>query len=195
MGWMIYFLWLLRISKTCCETKITYKRYTSATRLFGSDVNFVRYFGQFNAYARLSDSLVYVFGLRIGLSKGLGQEMIPSEKFFAGGGTTIRGYGKNEIGPLDPLTGLAEGGNAVLILNQEVRFPLYKRLSGAAFLDIGNVYSAISDFDFFNVRQAAGFGLWYNTTFVLFRVDWCFKLDRKPGEALSRIFLSIGQAF
>ena len=166
-----------------------------AAKLFGSDINFVRYFGQFNAYARLSDSLVYAFGLRIGLSKGLGQEMIPSEKFFAGGGTTIRGFGKNEIGSLDPLTGLAEGGNAVLILNQELRFPIYKRLGGAAFLDIGNVYSAISDFDLFNVRKAAGFGLRYNSPFVLVRMDWGFKLDRKPGESLSRIFFSIGQAF
>ena len=166
-----------------------------AAKLFGSDVNFVRYFGQFNAYARLSDFLVYAVGLRIGLSKGLGQEMIPSEKFFAGGGTTIRGFGKNEIGPLDPSTGLAEGGDAVLIVNQELRFPIYKRLSGAAFLDLGNVYSALSDFNLFKVRQAAGFGLRYNTPFVLVRVDWGFKLDRKPGEALSRIFLSIGQAF
>jgi outer membrane protein assembly complex protein YaeT len=166
-----------------------------AAKLFGSDINFVRYFGQFNAYARLSDFIVYAVGLRVGLSKGLGQEMIPSEKFFAGGGTTIRGFGKNEIGPLDPLTGLAEGGNAVLILNQEVRFPIYKRLGGAAFLDIGNVYSAISDFDLLNVRKAAGFGLRYNTPFVLVRVDWGFKLDRKPGESLSRIFFSIGQAF
>jgi outer membrane protein assembly complex protein YaeT len=166
-----------------------------SSKLFGSDVNFIRYFGQFNAYASLSGSLVYATGLRIGLSKGLGHDMIPSEKFFAGGGTTIRGFGKNEIGPLDPSTGLAEGGDAVLILNQELRFPIYKRLSGAAFLDLGNVYPTLSDIDLFNVRQAAGFGLRYKTPFVLVRVDWGFKLDRKSGESLSRIFFSIGQAF
>jgi outer membrane protein assembly complex protein YaeT len=166
-----------------------------APRFLGSDVEFVRYFGQFFLYKNLAPFLTWASGVRIGLGKGLGEELVPSERFFAGGGTTIRGFGKNEIGPKDPNTGLSQGGDAVFILNQELRFPLYKRLSGAVFLDIGNVYSKASDFNPFSVRKSAGFGLRFNTPFALVRFDWGFKLDRRPGESLSAIFFSIGQAF
>jgi|GEM_PF-839897 len=166
-----------------------------APRFLGSDVGFVRYFGQFFSYKNLARFLTWASAVRIGLGKGLGEELVPSERFFAGGGTTIRGFEKNEIGPKSPYTGQSQGGDAVFILNQELRFPLYKRLSGAVFLDVGNVYSKASDFDPFNVRKSTGFGLRFNTPFALVRFDWGFKLDRRPGESLSAIFFSIGQAF
>ncbi len=166
-----------------------------APKIFGSDISFVRYFGQYFTYERLGDFLLFAAGVRIGLGKGIGQDLIPSERFFAGGGTTIRGFAKDEVGPRNLETGEPLGGDAVFILNQELRFPLYKILSGAVFLDIGNVYPNVSDLDPFDVREAAGFGFRLETPFVLMRFDWGFKLDRRPGESHSRIFFSIGQAF
>jgi outer membrane protein insertion porin family len=118
-----------------------------------------------------------------------------SERFFAGGGTTIRGFRKDELGPKDPSSNLPLGGDSVFILNQELRFPISKKLGGVVFLDLGNVYSKISDFSFFDVRKTAGFGFRLHTPFVLIRFDWGFKLDRRPGESPSQIFFSIGQAF
>lgn len=166
-----------------------------APEFLGSDVSFIRYFGQLFSYKKITDYLIYAFGLRLGLGKGLGADLVASERFFAGGGTTIRGFDKNEIGPEDPFTGLPQGGDAVFILNQELRFPIYKRLSGAVFIDLGNVYSKVNDIDPFNVRKSAGFGLRFNTPFVLVRFDWGFKLDRRGGESISEVFFSIGQAF
>lgn len=166
-----------------------------APKLLGSDVKFVRYFGQIFAFKNLSNFLIYASGLRIGFVKELGHELVPSERFFAGGGTTIRGFERDEIGPKNPFNGLTEGGNAVFIINQELRFPIYKRLSGVVFTDLGNIYRRISDFDPFHVRKAAGFGLRFNTPFALIRFDWGFKLDRRPSESLSEVFFSIGQAF
>ena len=58
-----------------------------------------------------------------------------------------------------------------------------------------NTYPKISNFSFFDVRKTAGFGFRLHTPFVLVRFDWGFKLDRRPGEALSQIFFSIDQAF
>jgi outer membrane protein assembly complex protein YaeT len=166
-----------------------------APKLLGSDVRFIRYFGQYYAFRKISDLLVYAFGIRIGLIRGWDEDIIPSERFFAGGGTTIRGFGKNEVGPKHPETGLAAGGEAVFIFNQELRLPIYKKLSGVLFADVGNVYSKVSGFDPFEVREVVGFGLRYQTPFALLRFDWGFKLDRHPGETLSEIFFSIGQAF
>jgi outer membrane protein assembly complex protein YaeT len=163
--------------------------------LLGSEIHFIRYFGQYNAYKKLSDFLTYASALRIGLGKGLDEDLPPSERFFAGGGTTIRGFKKDELGPKDPTTELPLGGDAVFILNQELRFPIFKKFGGVVFLDLGNVYPKHSDFNPFHIRKTAGFGLRLHTPLVLVRFDWGFKLDRKPGEALSQIFFSIGQAF
>jgi outer membrane protein assembly factor BamA len=163
--------------------------------ILGSNMHFIRYFGQFNAYKKLSDFLTYASALRIGLGKGFDEDLPPSERFFAGGGTTIRGFKKDELGPRDSATELPLGGDAVFILNQELRFPIFKKFGGVVFLDLGNVYPKISGFDPFDIRKTAGFGLRFRTQFVLVRFDWGFKLDRKPGETLSQIFFSIGQAF
>ncbi len=166
-----------------------------APGFMGSKTRYIRYFGQFNYYKKLNGLLTYASSLRVGLGKGYSNDLPASERFFAGGGTTIRGFKKDELGPRDSVTDLPIGGDAVLVLNQELRSRLYKRFGTAAFLDFGNVYPTISDFDPGDLRKTAGFGLRFQTPFVLIRLDWGFKLDRQPGESLSQIFFSIGQAF
>ncbi len=166
-----------------------------APGFLGSKTQFIRYFGQYNTYQKLANFLTYAVSVRVGLGKGLSGDLPTSERFFAGGGTTIRGFKKDELGPRDPSSDLPLGGDGVFILNQELRFPIFKKLGGVVFLDLGNVYPKISDIDFFDIRKTAGFGFRLHTPFVLVRFDWGFKLDRRPGENLSQIFFSIGQAF
>jgi outer membrane translocation and assembly module TamA len=66
---------------------------------------------------------------------------------------------------------------------------------GVAFLDVGNVYPRVSDISLSDMREAAGFGLRVRTPWFLIRMDYGFKLDRRPGESMGRLFFSIGQAF
>ncbi len=120
--------------------------------------------------------------------------MIRSERFFAGGGTTLRGFKQNGVGPKDDI-GVPAGGEAVFLVNNEVRFPLFSIFDGVGFVDLGNVYATISDFNPFSIRKAAGFGIRVRTGFLLLRLDLGVKLDRKPGESLTGLFFSIGQAF
>lgn len=68
------------------------------------------------------------------------------ERFFAGGGTSLRGFALNQAGPRDPCTGFPVGGQALVIMNQEFRFPMHlpyigSSLGGAIFYDGGNVFS------------------------------------------------------
>jgi outer membrane protein assembly factor BamA len=175
--------------------------------ILGSELRFVRYFGQYYRYFPISKPvaipwtkgmrkarLVYATGVRVGLATGLGgQELIPSERFFAGGGTTIRGFKQDMAGP--KIGNSPVGGNALFILNNEIRFPLYSIFDGVGFVDIGNVYKSASDFSFSDIRKTAGIGLRARTPYFLLRLDWGFKLDRKTGEPGSAIFFSIGQAF
>jgi outer membrane protein insertion porin family len=75
------------------------------------------------------------------------------ERFFAGGGTSLRGFALNQAGPRDSCTGFPVGGQALLVLNQEFRFPMRlpyigTALSGALFYDGGNVYSRLARITF-----------------------------------------------
>ena len=75
------------------------------------------------------------------------------ERFFAGGGTSLRGFALNQAGPRDACTGFPVGGQAMLVLNQEFRFPMRlpwvgTSLGGAIFYDGGNVFSRLSRITF-----------------------------------------------
>ena len=139
--------------------------------------------------------LVYAGAARMGLARGLGgQDLILSERFFAGGGTTLRGFKQNTLGAKDFL-GDPVGGNAVVLINNEIRFPMASIFDGVGFVDIGNTYRRVSDIKLGDLRKAAGFGLRVRTPYFLIRLDYGFKLDRRPGESAGGFFFSIGQAF
>jgi len=172
----------------------------------GSDFRFIKYYGQYFYYRALRKldeeeqgivrpRLVFASGVRAGLAKTFeGEFLIRPERFFAGGGTTVRGFEQDLLGPGDA-RGVALGGEAVFILNNELRFPLVSVFDGVGFVDLGNVYLRASDFNPFDLRKTAGFGLRLRTSFLLLRLDYGFKLDRKPGETRGAFFFSIGQAF
>jgi len=86
------------------------------------------------------------------------------ERLFAGGGTSLRGFALNQAGPRDACTGFPVGGQAMLVLNQEFRFPmrlpyLGTSLGGAIFYDGGNVYSRLSRISFRATLPEPTFGL------------------------------------
>ena len=76
-----------------------------------------------------------------------------------------------------------------------MRFPLFSIFDGVGFVDIGNIYAKVGDFNPTDVRKAAGLGLRIRTPYFLIRFDYGIKLDRQPGEPRARPFFSIGQAF
>jgi outer membrane protein assembly factor BamA len=180
----------------------------------GSETGFSRYFGQYFKYVPLDgyfrkatkdeerkplpDSFVYASALRLGLTSAFDHKSVISpERFFAGGGTTMRGFQQDLMGPVETQsdgTRRPTGGEALFLFNNELRFPIYGILQGVGFVDIGNIYQRLSDFNF-NVRKTAGAGLRLKIKFIPFRFDYGFKLDKKPGESGSAFFFSIGQAF
>lgn len=165
-----------------------------ARKFLGSQVNFYRFYGEGHLYISISRLLVIASSLRAGSGRGLGQEFLPGERFFAGGGNTLRGFKESMVGPLDE-NGNSLGGEALFIFNQELRIRLNRMFIFVIFADIGNVYATAKEFDIFNVRKSAGFGLRVYTGPLLLRADLGFILDRRKGEPASRLILSIGQTF
>jgi outer membrane protein insertion porin family len=132
-----------------------------------------------------------------------------SERFFAGGDTTVRGFALDQLGvvsddsrkaTIDPATGLANGGNGLVVLNAELRVP-YHKLQFVTFFDAGNVFAQPSDIDLAVLRSSVGFGVRYRSPVGPIRVDLGFKTHRHivPGvqtlESATAIHISLGQAF
>jgi outer membrane protein insertion porin family len=173
----------------------------------GSDRPYMKYYGQYFYYFPLRSPkpkaftneilrprLVFATAARVGLAHGLGGDVPTSERFYAGGSTTLRGFEQNTVGPIGE-NDIPTGGNAVLVLNNELRVPLIRFLDGVLFLDVGNVYPTIRDFSLNDLRESAGIGVRLRSRWLLLRADYGFVLDPRPGEPRGRFYFNIGQAF
>ena len=174
----------------------------------GGSIGYFRVYAQASAYVgllhprplpfeetRRRSRLVFATNARAGVVNNIGDALlIPTDLFFAGGGTSIRGFSQNSVGPTDS-SGSAVGGKVTLIFNNELRFPLYKFLDGVAFVDNGNVWKQPDDVRFTDLRTGAGAGLRVRNPFVLIRLDYGLKVNRRPGESRGAFFFSIGQTF
>jgi outer membrane protein insertion porin family len=171
------------------------------TKLLGSN-NYLSLYTQNSYYRRLPGSLLMAASLRIGLSKPYGgDESIPiSERFFAGGGSSLRGFDTDLAGPLDPNTGKPVGGNALLINSWEIRAPLLRSLYLAAFYDIGNVFRTPREINVSGLNHTVGIGLRLKTPLGPLRADYGFNLNlpdehRGWGYKSRHFFFTIGPPF
>jgi len=121
-----------------------------------------------------------------------------ADRFRAGGATSVRGYGEDGLNPRDKESGLEIGGDRLLVLNQEARFPIYRWVNGVVFADAGNVFtddpSASSSRD---LKVGIGFGLRFDTPVGLIRGDVGFP-QSSLGEGRStktRWYVGFGHIF
>ncbi len=191
-----------------------------AARALGGQVGFLKGYGQALWFTRLPGrrNVVFASRLAVGLADGFertvlqpneeGQlvetsiEEIPaSERFFAGGDTTIRGFALDRVGTGNTISsqGFPLGGNAVLIMNGELRVPVTTNLGTAFFLDGGQVFERVTNFGLADLRGSAGFGVRYRSPLGPIRLDLGFKLDRREVagrlERARGFHFSFGQAF
>jgi outer membrane protein insertion porin family len=154
----------------------------------GGSLEFVRNYTQYLHFRPLKQNLVWASAFRAGIARAFGgEDLILSEQFTAGGATTLRAFEQDRL-TLDP-------GNALLIVNQELRFPVWWKLGATTFFDIGNVYRKAGNFDVFDLRYSPGFGLRVQTPLVLLRLDVGLNLWARSGEPPRRFVFGIGQAF
>ena len=117
----------------------------------------------------------------------------PQDRFYAGGGGSVRGYGYQEVGPRYP-DNTPEGGLSLVESSFEVRQKLTDTWGLAAFVDTGYVGSQTSP-DFTHPEVGAGVGVRYNLGFGPIRFDIATPLVRRDGDAPIQVYLSIGQSF
>ena len=203
-----------------------------ATRGLGSEVGFVKTYLQAFSFHRLPSArrIVLALGARLGLARGFRREKVrigdggepvlgpdgqpvidvvedlpASERFFAGGDNTVRGFSLDRLGNSETISpsGFPTGGNGVVVLNAELRTGITGPIDAVTFFDAGNVYHHAGDVDFGDLRPAAGFGVHYRSPVGPVRVELGFNLDRRellPGqpdslERQSVLHISLGSAF
>jgi outer membrane protein assembly complex protein YaeT len=165
-----------------------------APLMLDSDISYAKNFSQFFYYKKIG-KFVWASGVRAGFLKLRSNILTISQKFRTGGSTTLRGFDHNTVIPGNDAISIFFGGDSVFIFNQEIRFPIYKWISGAVFYDAGNVYFNVSDFDPTDLRHSPGFGFRLGAGGFVLRFDLGFNLDPEEGESDNVFHFGIGQAF
>jgi outer membrane protein assembly complex protein YaeT len=170
--------------------------------------------GTFNYYAAsfdvrhylpISDRFVFANRLQMGDLEPVDdiQGNVPfAKKYFLGGATSVRGWGRYELSPLSE-GGYPVGGNSLFAFSSEARVGLTGSVGAVVFLDGGNVWSKFSEVSLSDLRYASGAGLRYQTPVGPIRFDLGYQLNPIPGLLVNgepqkrrwRIHFSIGQAF
>ena len=184
----------------------------------GGFTPYVRLRTDASAYLPVSDSLVLAGRVAAGTIQGISRyNLAPSQRFYAGGGGSVRGYGYQMLGPkvevpnpkypdpdeIEPDTDPEDlpsptilrpiGGRSVIEGSTEVRYR-FGNFGVVGFVDAGQVYEETYP-TFKDIRFGVGIGGRYYTNFGPLRVDVATPIDRRSGESWITVYVSIGQAF
>jgi outer membrane protein assembly factor BamA/autotransporter translocation and assembly factor TamB len=162
-------------------------------RALGSELTFVKTYAQFFLH-RPRGAFTWSQGLSLGLAHGFDDQLvIPSERFFAGGANSLRGFARDSVGPVDIL-GEPKGGDAVLVFTEELRYRHRSGFGLAVFWDAGNVFEKATDLGL-DLRHDLGAGLRWASPIGLLRLDVGFPLARREDEDSYQVHFSLGQVF
>jgi outer membrane protein assembly complex protein YaeT len=181
-----------------------------AGRLIPGDFRYTEFLAEGRHYVRLGRRLVLANRLRYGTidapasnDPSQPSDVVPYfKRYFLGGSTSLRGWGRYEVAPLTD-SGLPVGGLSLFEGSSEARIRLTSKLSAVAFVDFGGVgaepWKPLDD----DLRVDAGPGLRYQTPVGPVRLDFGYQLTPIDGLVVDgdttprnwRVHVSIGQAF
>jgi len=163
---------------------------------FFSQEEYLKIYTAATKYIPLTNGLTYVLSIRGGYAWPLGTTIsLPIEKrFYLGGGSTIRGFVQNTVGPMG-LNNRPVGGDIMINYQTEVRIKLIDGFDGVVFADGGNVWASAADFELkgmHDIRKTAGVGIRYLTPAGALNLDVGFKLNKRRNERLTAWHFYIG---
>ena len=130
-----------------------------------------------------------------GIAEGAGElSLPPDQRFYAGGTSTVRGYGYQLVGPRFPLLETPSGGTAISAGGVEFRQRLYTNWGVVAFVDAGQVSASLKPLHS-DVRIGTGAGMRYYTPIGPIRFDIAVPVGRRPGDDSFEVYIGLGQAF
>jgi translocation and assembly module TamA len=152
--------------------------------------------GQVSAYLPLdSEGRTVLAGrLKVGsLINGSLADIPAPQRYYAGGGGSVRGFGYQEVGP-HLADNTPEGGLSLVETSLEMRHELKGAWGIAVFVDAGAIGRQMAP-TFGDLSIGAGVGVRYNLGFGPLRVDLATPITGRKGAAPFQIYVSIGQSF
>lgn len=129
-------------------------------------------------------------------------EIFVAERFFAGGRNSHRGFDRDRLGiPGQTLFAgddgdlVPAGGTGLLLVNVDLRIPLFGALGGTVFFDTGNVWADWREIDPSQMRDGAGVGVRYLSPIGPLRLEVGWPIDRLPGDDSPVYHFSLGYGF
>ena len=165
--------------------------------------DFTELSGELRGYVPIGSRFVWANRVGAGTLAGPSAALIPFYKrYFVGGSSSVRGWGRYQVGPLTP-AGQPIGGRTMMEVSTEARFNIRGKLGGVLFVDGGNAWEGPWDVQLSTLRWAAGPGVRYDTPIGPMRFDLGVQLTPIDGLVLEgnpekrkwRVHFSIGQAF
>jgi outer membrane protein insertion porin family len=119
------------------------------------------------------------------------------ERYFTGGQDSIRGYDERTVGPLDPNTNDAVGGEALLLGSVEYTVPIIEIIKGAVFFDTGNVWDKVKNYGTGGLKSGTGVGLRVKTPIGPIKLDYGIPLNKQPGQnkKSGKFYFSVSRGF
>jgi len=148
-------------------------------------------------YVPFGEKAATVLAARLHLGSilnGTVAEIPAPQRFYAGGGGSVRGFAYQAVGPRLSDNSTPQGGLSVAEGSVELRRSLTRDWGVVAFVDAG----AIGSTGFPNLKDVgvgAGVGVRYNLGFGPIRVDVATPISARRGGSPVQIYVSIGQAF
>ncbi|MFV1872128.1 MAG: autotransporter assembly complex protein TamA [Oleiphilus sp.] len=165
--------------------------------IINTDISFIKSIFSISAYHSFDVDLQPTLALRYSLGSLSGEAIdnIPAdERFYVGGGGSVRGYPYQSLSELnddDP-----KGGRSFQQLNTELRLRFLDNWGLVTFLGGGYAFEDATPNLSQRLLWGAGVGLRYYTAFAPFRFDVAFPLDKREDYDDSfQLYISIGQAF
>lgn len=122
-------------------------------------------------------------------------DLLPNKRFFAGGASSMRGFRRNELGPVDS-DGKPVGGEVKVEAGAELRVPVLSPFALAVFVDSGQVWAQRDDVNLDELEVAVGGGIMVITPIGPLRFDVGHRLtDVVPDADETAYHLSIGHPF
>lgn len=173
---------------------------------FGGDNEFLKLEHESKWYfpIRKDNRLVLSYRTSEGLVVPYGSsDWVPiSERFFAGGSSTVRGYESRDIGPRARRMWLFDdkkepiGGELRLLNNVELRYKLTDIFRLYTFVDAGGVWKETGDFDLGGIKYSAGIGFGADVPRLgPVRVDYAVPINPEDYQGSGRLHLSTGFSF
>lgn len=169
--------------------------YTLSGIGFKSDFHFMRILLELRRYRKITDNFSFAYRMKIGGMKPTEKDSLTpiEERFYAGGSNSVRGWERSQLGPKSE-ENKPIGGLSYLEGSAELRYPLWRKLSGVIFLDSGNVWSESFQYELKRLRYASGVGLRFRTPIGPIRFDVATPVFE--GIKLQPQFhISVGQSF